>query len=278
MYRLGAVSFLNSRPLIHGLQADPRFELVYDVPAALPALLDAGRVDAALVPIVDVIRSGGRLQVVSDACIASDGETMTVRVFSRVPPDRVESLWVDADSHTSIALATVMWYELYGRCPQLTPLPSSRQIPPDAASVLLIGDKVVQNRRRDFAYEVDLGAAWREHTGRPFVFAVWAARMRPAGGPAGAAAESLEELGRLLGEARDAGVLHAAEIADSEGPKRWWPPAQARHYLMHCLKFRLDERFVDGANQFARLCGQYGLAPAGAAIRWPASLVPSAAA
>ena len=81
MKRLGVVSFLNSRPLIAGLAGDPRVELLYDVPARLPDWLYDGKVDAALIPIVDVLRSGGRCRVISDACIACDGETMTVRTL-----------------------------------------------------------------------------------------------------------------------------------------------------------------------------------------------------
>jgi predicted solute-binding protein len=155
LIRLGAVSFLNARPLIEGLEGREDVELFYDVPARLPALLDAGRVDAALTPLIDVIRSAGRYRVVSDACIGCDGETMTVRIFSQVSPDRIRTLHVDGDSHTSVALARVLWRELHGRDLELRPLDRSQDVG-QLESVLLIGDKVVQ-RRRGFAY----GAAVR---------------------------------------------------------------------------------------------------------------------
>jgi hypothetical protein len=89
MPRLGVVSFLNSKPLIAGLDLRPEVQLTFDVPAKLPELLISGGVDAALVPIVDVLRAPQPWSIVSDACIACDGETMTVRVFSQVPPDRI---------------------------------------------------------------------------------------------------------------------------------------------------------------------------------------------
>jgi chorismate dehydratase len=173
-YRLGVVSFLNARPLVEGLAEDPRVELIYDVPSALSELLETGRVDAALVPIVDVLRSEGRYQVVSDACIGSDGETMTVRVFSQVPPDRIRRISVDTDSHTSVALARVIFHELYDRGVELHPFDARGTTMETLEAVLLIGDKVVDPRRSGFAYEMDLGGAWRAHTGLPFVFAVWA--------------------------------------------------------------------------------------------------------
>ena len=123
MLRLGVVSFLNARPLIHGLDRDPRVRCLFDVPAALPGYLERGDVDVALIPVIDLLRSPGHYKVISDACIGCDGETMTVRVFSQVPPDRIETLWVDAASHTSVALVRVLWRELYGRDLQLRTTP-----------------------------------------------------------------------------------------------------------------------------------------------------------
>jgi len=272
--RLGVVSFLNSRPLIAGLEADDRVDLRFDVPAALPALLDGGVVDVALVPVIDVLRSRGRLAVVSDACIGCDGETMTVRVFSRVPPDRIRALRVDGDSHTSVALARVLWRALYGVTLEVQPF-DARETPPDAhPAVLLIGDKVVDPRRGRYAYEVDLGGAWRQQTGLPFVFAVWARR-------AAAADPDLDAVRGLLEAARDRGVARAAAIAHEVGPRLGWPGALAERYLTRCLTFRLDARAVAGAAHFARACRAEGLAPADAAeIAWPVATaaVPVAAA
>jgi len=174
--RLGVVAFLNARPLIAGLENDPRIGLVFDVPAALPKRLAHREVDAALVPIIDLMRNADRWQIVSDACIGCDGETMTVRVFSQVPPERIEVLWIDGDSHTSVALAAILWRQQFGRELTLHPLDAARVPTRDLPAVLLIGDKVIDAARGRFAYEVDLGSAWRQHTGLPFVFAVWAVR------------------------------------------------------------------------------------------------------
>lgn len=273
MHRLGVVSFLNSKPLIDGLADEPGVELVFDVPSRLPAHLESGRVDVALVPIVDVIRSRGALRTVSSACIAGDGETMTVRVFSQVPPDRLHTLAVDGDSHTSIALATVLWRELYHRTIELRPFDIRTSRPEEYESVLLIGDKVVNRPRGGFAYEVDLGAAWRQHTGLPFVFAVWAARTPEAGGPSDA---KVEEIARRLDAARDQGCNRAREIAQTEGPRLWWPTDLAVKYLARCLMYRLDPRFVRGADRFAQLCAAAGIAPAGARILWPEKLLEAA--
>lgn len=259
--RLGVVSFLNSRPLIDGLTHKPGIELTFDVPAALPGRLERGEVDAALIPTFDVLTSGGRCRVVSDVCIGCDGETMTVRVFSQVPPDRMRTLWVDPDSHTSVALARILWRELYVRDLVLKPLDPHAQRLDEVEAVLLIGDKVADPRRGSFAYEVDLGGAWRQHTGLPFVFAMWA---HCGDVPAG--------LGDLLSSARDRGVVKAAQTAEVEGPRHGWSAELAHRYLTRCLKYTLDGRAVAGANLFARYCASAELVARGAAIAWPPTL------
>jgi chorismate dehydratase len=285
VYRLGVVSFLNSRPLIAGLAADHRVELLYDVPARLPDWLDEGHVDAALIPIIDVLHSGGRYHVLSDACIGCDGETMTVRVFSQIPPDRIRALWVDSDSHTSVALATVLWRRVYGCNLELRRLDARRENLGEVGAVLLIGDKVVAAAEGGFSYEMDLGAAWRLHTGLPFVFAVWACRNdrdqdstsagvceKPRASARTATLFDTDELARLLSTARDRGVAEAARIARLHGPELGWPVELAERYLTRCLKFKLDARSVEGANLFTRLCAETDIIPGDARICWPENL------
>jgi chorismate dehydratase len=252
--------------------------LRYDVPARLPKLLASGEVDAALLPIVDVLGSGGRYRVISDACIGCDGETMTVRVFSQVPPDRVRTVWVDADSHTSVALAKVLWRELYERELELRRFDAGRGRLDERESVLLIGDKVVSPARGSFAYEVDLGGAWRQHSGLPFVFAVWAcadqrAEEEPRALARAVEQDAIDQLARLLSEARDRGVEQAGKIAVTHGPELGWPIELARRYLTRCLKFKLDARSVEGANRFARRCAEAGIVSPGSEILWPRHLL-----
>ncbi|MBN1344453.1 MAG: menaquinone biosynthesis protein [Phycisphaerae bacterium] len=235
---LGAVSFLNAKPLVAGLRDVPGIRLEYAVPSALSKLLATGRADAALLPVVDLETIAG-LRSISDACIASDGETLTVRVFSRVPPNRVRRLQVDGDSHTSIVLAKVVWSELFGAVPEVGPL-GPRGKPHREDGMLLIGDKVVALRPRGFAFEVDLGAAWRELTDLPFVYAVWA---MPADREPG-------ELAEVLSRSRDLGERMAGEIAETEGPIAGWPVEIARRYLTEHMDYRLTDRHRQGMALF----------------------------
>ena len=170
-WRLGVVSFLNAKPLIAGLDGDPDVELIYDVPARLPLLLDKGVIDAALVPVIDLVLKDRSWRIVSDACIGCDGETLTVRVFSRTAADSIVKLHVDGDSHTSVALAKIIWRELYGTSLEIVPYVGS-ETSEDCEAILLIGDKVVNRRPVGYEIETDLGSAWKSLTSFPFVFAV----------------------------------------------------------------------------------------------------------
>ena len=287
MYRLGAVSFLNAKPLIEGLDQRSDVDLVLDVPSRLPALLDSGRVDAALVPIIDVIRSEGRYVVVCDACIGCDGETMTVRIFSQAPPDRITRLRADTDSHTSVALARVIFAELYDRELVIEPFDARRESLDESEAVLLIGDKVVDSGRSGFAYEIDLGGAWRAHTGLPFIFAVWArgseelrVKSSELSGHANARSSLFtlhSELATLLSTARDRGVENASRIAETMGPALGWTAAYARRYLTRCLTFTIDARAVEGAELFAQHCAALGIANS-SEINWPEQLCRNASA
>lgn len=258
---LGAVSYLNSRPLVEGLDHRPGVTMRYAVPSALAALLDRGEVDAALLPVVDFARRRDRLRLVSDGCIGCDGETLTVRVFAKAPPDRIARVFADADSHTSVVLVRLVWRMLYERTLTLLPRPAGTAGPasdlPDfdarTDALLLIGDKVVTQRPHGYGFEVDLGAAWKHLTGLPMVFAAWATPRERFAPP------RLEQLAALLSAARDAGVARASRIAEQEAAEHGWPIELARHYLTSALQFRLSEQLSAGMDRFLTLAETAGL-------------------
>ncbi len=241
-WRLGVVSYLNAKPLIHSLDSDRQIELIFDVPARLPDLLDNGKVDAAMVPVIDLARRGDAWQIVSDACIGCDGESLTVRVFSRVPAESIRKLHVDGDSHTSVALARIIWRELYDSRLAVVPFLGHETVD-ECEAILLIGDKVVRNNLIDYDIETDLGSAWKSLTSLPFVFAVWAA-------PAGV---GVAELADRLAKARSSGVASAELIAADYGPGMGWPLALAKRYLKTRLKYTLGPRQRLGLAKFFEL-------------------------
>jgi chorismate dehydratase len=251
-HRLGAVSFLNAKPLTAGLDTDPSIELIFDVPSRLPDLLDTSRVDAALVPVIDLVQANRSWQIISDACIGCDGETLTVRVFSRVPAAAIRTLHVDGDSHTSVALARIIWNELYHVALDIVPFVGSETVA-DCEAILLIGDKVVNHKLLDYEIETDLGSAWKSLTSLPFVFACWAGHRDRI--------TDVQQLAKRLSDARDAGVAAARLIAADFGPGLGWPVTLAERYLCSRLKFTLGHRQREGLARFLELAKRYDIVP-----------------
>src|SRR4051794_29539462 len=209
--RIGAVNYLNSKPLVYGLESlAPDVRITYDLPSRLADSLVAGRLDVALVPSVEFFRTAGST-IVSDACVACRGPVLSVKLHFRVPPDQVRRVSLDEGSRTSAALTRILLAELYGIEPNWEPLPIGCGLETtDADAVLLIGDRAIADSASDgdFVDVWDLGERWCDWTGLPFVFAMWIAR---AGVSAG-------QVAAMLSAARDRGLRSLAEIAKREGP------------------------------------------------------------
>jgi chorismate dehydratase len=253
--RIGAVTYLNSKPLIEGLnELLPEAELSLDYPSRLAEDLEAGQLDVALIPSIEVLRHAD-YEIVSDACVATRGPVMSVKLYSRVPLGAIQSLALDAGSRTSAALARIMLEERFGVSPRLEPLPFERSLGSTKTdAVLLIGDRAMHVPDEPFAATWDLGEEWLRWTGLPFVFAVWAAKGHT-------------ELGLVeeaLGRARDLGIERAAEIARREAPHLEIAEKIAYDYLMKNLHFRLGPAERSGLKLFSELSARLGLAPEGA--------------
>lgn len=246
-WHVGSVSFLNAKPLICGLEHDARIRLHLDVPSRLLAGLRDGRFDVALVPIIDYQRMPG-LRVIPAGGIGCNGPTLTVRIFARGPIDRIETLLCDTDSHTSVALARVILAERFGRRPTLVDLNGDVARDPSLPR-LLIGDKVITDEPPDFPYQIDLGQAWKELTGLPFVFAAWMAR----------ADADLGDLPAALDAARRRGLAAVEQIVERYAPEHGWPTAVARRYLTEYLKFEVGVRQLEAVRLFHRLAAKHGV-------------------
>src|SRR5579862_3539175 len=160
---LGSVSYLNSKPLIFGLEKYDDLKLHLDVPANLLEGLHSGIIDIALLPVIDYQRLPNLL-IVPSGGIGSDGETLTVRIFSPVSLEKITTLACDPDSHTSVALAQIVLKKKFNITPKLTNLTDN---PAPNTARLLIGDKVVTKKPICLPHELDLGGAWKQITGLP---------------------------------------------------------------------------------------------------------------
>ncbi len=250
--RIGAVRYLNAWPLTFCLpRLAPAARIVTDLPSRLADGLVAGRFDVALVPSIEYCRNPG-CTIVSDACIASDGPVRSIKLYSRVPPERIGSLALDEGSRTSAALVRIWLEERFGLTPALTPLPIGAEAGDCATdAVLLIGDRGMRPRDGQFEFSFDMGEEWTRWTGLPFVFAMWVARP-------GAAWEGADQ---VLGAARDEGVKRLPEIARQAAPVVGIPEAECLAYLRDNLTFRLGARQRHGLELFYEMAGRHGLAP-----------------
>jgi chorismate dehydratase len=261
--RIGGVTYLNARPLTAYLaQFIPAAQLSVNLPSRLADALAAGRLDVALVPSIEYFRNPG-YAIVSDACVACRGPVQSVKLYSRVPVDRIRTLALDEGSRTSAALARILLRERFGVEPQIEAFPIGNSLEQSTAdATLLIGDRAMRASETRFAFIWDLGQEWWQWTGLPFVFALWTARPATDTEPNVA----LRQIGKSLSAARDEGVAHLAEIAQNEAPTTGISEAQCLAYFRDHLKFHLGLPERQGLQRFAELAARNGLAPAGVSI------------
>src|SRR5262249_54858129 len=256
--RIGAVNYLNTKPLIEDLELlAPEAELILEVPSRLADDLAAGRLDVALIPVIEYFR-GSRYRIVPDIAIASDGPVLSVTLFSRVPFQQIRRVALDEGSRTSAALAQILLRRRYGLNPQLVPLPLDREAETaDADAVLLIGDRAMRACLPGFAHAFDLGQEWHDWTGLPFVYAVWAVREGVDLGPVADA----------LAEAKRRGGDRVGAIAAREAPLLNLDAGFCRRYLSNIIRFDFAQREQMGLRQFYALACELGLAPSGVPVR-----------
>jgi len=246
--RLGAVSYLNVRPLVYRLDANPLFSLRYDVPSLCASLLDDGAIDLGMIPSIEALRGGYRL--VPDLGIISDGPVASVAIFTKVPLRDVRRLGLDTSSRTSAGLTRILCREAWSIDPEFV------SVPPDAAArldgcdaALLIGDPALflDHDAAEFQ-KIDLGTEWTSLTGLPFVWAAWAGRAGAAG---------RREIAALQA-ARDQGVEHTDEIAAEYcGPAR---AVLGRRYLRENMRYRLGARETEGLQRYYDLAARHDVA------------------
>ncbi|NBX25996.1 MAG: hypothetical protein EBQ99_08115 [Planctomycetes bacterium] len=252
--RLGVVRYLNTRPLIAGLEGLADLRLRPEVPADLVGALERDEVHAALCSSIDFQRSERDLVILPVGLLGCDGPTLTVQVFSRVPLERIRRLHADMDSHTSRVLAQLVLAERCGRAPEMIDLAGDTEGVDEA--VLLIGDKVVLQppAQADFPHRLDLGDAWRRMTGLPFTFACWMA-PRPEDERQ---ARRLRTLALVLDHQRRRNIQRRAAIGAVEGPRRGWPADLAVQYLCDLLRFEWTDRHQQGLELFWQRAAQAG--------------------
>lgn len=231
MAHVGCVPYLNAKPLVLAL-GEVGVTTQFAVPSQLPALLDSGDCAAIMVSSIYALSTPG-CRYAEGLGISSQHDVQSVRLFSQVPFDQIRSLRLDPSSMTSNILAQIVLRETYH---------SSPEIKPDGAAEVVIGDAGLTHPGAP--YILDLGSAWRELTGLPFVWALWVGHDALA-----------IELSEKLNQARDKGVQRITEIAKAAPI----PAADAEHYLTHCIDFGWSEAHEQAVHLFGNKALAHGL-------------------
>jgi predicted solute-binding protein len=248
--RIGSVAYLNAAPLTRGLEAQTRFL----TPARLAVELARGELDAALVSVTEPLLTGC-YDLLDGVGIIARGEVYSVFLAHRRPVEEVTEIFCDPASLTSVNLLKVLLAER-GLRPQFRPLPDYAT----AAQhdyVLLIGDPAIAFQRAPHDHAIfDLGRAWWELTGRPFVFAGWALRrgLDPA---VLANLKATLRAARARGQAELAAIIRERPEFDAEFRREYF----ARH-----IYYELGAEERAGLAEFARRLERHGLGPVHAPV------------
>lgn len=251
--RIGAVGYLNARPLTWALDRDPqRWEIRYDLPSACSALLHAGEVDLGLVPSIDYLQSPD-YRLVPGVGIGSRGRIASVALYSRLPIDQIRQIALDTSSRTSVTLIRVLCHHRFGIEPEFV------AHGPDLAGMtsrhdagVLIGDPAFDADHAALGLrKIDLGEEWTAMTGLPFIYAAWTGR---AGAVGGADVEALQA-------AQAAGVRAIDVIAAEYGRGDEGRTARAAAYLRDNVRYGLGPDEAAGLQLFLDYAAELGLAP-----------------
>ena len=238
---MGIVNYLNTKPLIYGLQKPPisdQIELVGDYPSRLAEMLIKGEIDVGLIPVA-VIPQLPSYTIISDYCIGTEGEIASVALFSEVPMNEIKKVYLDYQSRTSVALLKYLMKEYWGINPEIEQATNEdyRKEITGTTAGLVIGDRALEQRKiSTFIY--DLGSEWKAITGLPFVFAAWVSTKQLS-----------DDFINLFNEANAMGLQHIDEIVSSE---RFDLYDLKKYYTLH-LSYRLDERKRKGMEQFLQV-------------------------
>lgn len=242
--RVGIVDYLNTKPLLYGLQLPPiheKIELIGAYPARLAQLLKEGAIDIGLIPVAAIPQLPS-YHLVGNHCIGAEAEIASVCLFSEVPMGQVEKVYLDYQSRSSVALLKWLMKEYWGISPELIEATDEhyRQEIKGTTAGLVIGDRALEQRKvSTFIY--DLGSEWRAITGLPFVFAAWVS-TQPLD----------EDFIQLFDEANALGLKHIDEIVATTPFDLY---DLKKYYTLH-LSYQLDDRKKMGMEKFLSIIGE----------------------
>ena len=260
--RVGHIQFLNCLPIYWGLVRSGALldvELTKDTPDRLNDMLVAGQLDIGPISLVEYLRNADDLVLLPDIAVGSDGPVLSVNMVSQVPLAQLDGRRValGSTSRTSVLLARMWLANVHGVQPDYFICPpdlTSMLMEADAA--VLIGDTALRatyDAPRLGLDVYDLGAVWREWSGLPMVFAVWAARRDYAEANPGL----VKDVHDAFIRSRDDALAHVEEVAEQASRWEVFDAATLATYF-RTLDFSLGERQIAGLTEFARRAAEIG--------------------
>jgi chorismate dehydratase len=260
--RVGHIQFLNCLPLYWGLARTGSLldlELTKDTPEKLGERLVSGSLDIGPIPFAEYLRHRESAQLVAlpDIAVGCDGPVMSCVIVSQLPLDRLDGARValGSTSRTSVRLARLLLADRYGVTPDyFTCPPDLGVMMQEADAAVLIGDVALRASLHDaprLGLDVhDLGQMWKEWTGLPFVFALWAVRRdflrrEP---------ETVHQVHRAFLASRDLSLAEVGKVAEQAARWEAFDASVLERYFT-TLDFRLGPRQLAGATEFARRIG-----------------------
>jgi chorismate dehydratase len=241
--RVGIVNYLNTKPLIYGLEKEPvneMIELIGAYPAKLARMLADDEIDVGLIPVAAIPQLPS-YHIVGSYCIGTEGEIASVCLFSEVPMHNIKKVYLDYQSRSSVALLKWLMKESWGINPEIIEAKDETYLEEIKGTTagLVIGDRALQQRKvSTFIY--DLGSEWRSITGLPFVFAAWVS-TKPLP----------EDFIRIFDQANSIGLEHIDEIVANTVFDLY---DLKKYYTLH-LSYRLDDRKREGMDRFLSAIG-----------------------
>jgi chorismate dehydratase len=254
--RIGVVNFFNASPLIEGISAIEGVELIPKVPSELVGCLERNEVDIALASSIDYQRCNCKLGIMPVGVLSSDGESLTVKLCSRIPFDQVTHVHCDSDSHTSIALLQIIMKEVFGNDPvridtDIRSLRTCNSEWPD--TVLIIGDKVITSGcDEEYEFSLDLGQAWKEKYSLPFVFAAWFAREDIS-------RSMLYFVSMILERQLSCNAHRIEQVVSKNAAGRGWPCDLALDYVTKHIHYICTQSHLESLQLFYELSKKHGV-------------------
>lgn len=238
--KVGAVSYLNAKPMLYGIERSPVMAdivLSLEYPAEVARKLKAGIIDVALMPVAAMAEIPGA-RIVSDYGIAADGDVASVCLFSQVPIEEIETVYLDYQSRTSVRLAQLLLERHWKRTVAYKPATEHfiDYINGNAAGVI-IGDRALK-QLSNFAYVYDLATAWKDFTGLPFVFAGWI---------------SNKDLPESFIAAFNAAIAEGLKHLDTVVAQNPFPYYDLKKYYTQNIHYLLDDKKKQGLELFLKL-------------------------